>query len=66
VKERSTDVEQQVTILKRNATVPEDILPALLLPGGLSRARQQYLYKNVRPFVCQVYRDVTCPLLREE
>ncbi|XP_060577599.1 uncharacterized protein LOC132734769 [Ruditapes philippinarum] len=66
VKERSTDVEQQVTILKRNATVPEDILPAVLLPGGLSRARQQYLYKNVRPFVRQVYRDVTCPPLREE
>lgn len=39
-----------------DATRP-DVVPA----GGLSPARQAYLYKSVRPYVRPAYQDSICP-----
>ncbi|KAI7808698.1 chaperonin [Triplophysa rosa] len=35
--------------------------PVILTPPGLSLQRQQYLYKNIRPFVDDPYKDTVCP-----
>ena len=47
----------------------EDIcvdLPSEIRPGGLSRERQIYLYKKIRPHVREQFRNITCPELNEE
>ena len=47
----------------------EDIcagLPSEILPGGLNRERQTYLFKNIRPHVREQFRNITCPEFNEE
>ena len=33
----------------------------VLIPPPLDYKRQEYLYNNIRPFVKDEYKDVTCP-----
>ena len=43
---------------------PEDVpstRPAILTPQGLSAERQQELFRHIRPYVRDPYKDVTCP-----
>ncbi|XP_062571722.1 uncharacterized protein LOC134233742 [Saccostrea cucullata] len=35
--------------------------PRTILPGGLTRERQKYLYQRIRPFVQDPWKDTTCP-----
>ena len=41
---------------------PKDAMPPLKVLPGLSRKRQEYLYKEVRQFVEPLYQDVVCPM----
>lgn len=40
---------------------PTDGLPPILQPEGLSNARQEYLYDEIRQFCEEEYKDTTCP-----
>ncbi len=33
----------------------------VLTPSPLDYKRQEYLYNNIRPFVKDEYKDITCP-----
>lgn len=35
--------------------------PEVIKPPGLSEGRKQYLYKNIRPFCKDQYKDILCP-----
>ena len=64
VKSRVEDNFQQVSILKTGVTVPTVMaagLPDILPAGGLSRERQTYLYREIRPFVPGEFADELCP-----
>ncbi|XP_060576231.1 uncharacterized protein LOC132733586 [Ruditapes philippinarum] len=37
-------------------------LPSVIHPAGLSRERQTYLYRHVRPLVRRPFQDVLCPV----
>ena len=51
-------------------TTPEQVraagLPQVLPPAGLSQERQKYLFKDIRPFVADPYKDELCPPVPEE
>ena len=36
-------------------------IPATLPAGGLSQARQDYLHKEIRPFIAVEHQDTLCP-----
>ena len=36
-------------------------LPSVIEPAGMSRARADYLYKQIRPHCHEENRDITCP-----
>ena len=60
VKTGSDTEEREIAMLKPRVQFPvhmPDILPA----AGLSKQRQTYLYKTVRPFVRPQFQDSTCP-----
>ena len=66
VKEHTNSAEKEVSIFKKGITaakVRKAKLPAVLLPEGLTRERQEYLYKEVRPYVKSEYQDIACPPL---
>ena len=51
-----------VDILKTTVQAVQDAgLPPVIAPGGMSRARRQYLHKEIRPFVQEQFRDDLCP-----
>lgn len=68
VKETSDPTEAEVPhqLLRRPGTVFDGTLPQVLPPGGLSVERQAYLYKSIRPFVREAYKDTLCPRAHEE
>ncbi|XP_048771609.1 uncharacterized protein LOC125677540 [Ostrea edulis] len=67
VKER-VDSDEKMVFLKKNGSPSFDAaaLPEILLPVGLTRERQQYLYRNVRPYVRPAHQDSLCPTPSEE
>lgn len=65
VRERADQVETEIVLLK-SAVTPEDltantVMPDIVPPGGISPERQKYLYRMVRPFVRDPYKELTCP-----
>lgn len=63
-KETARDHEEQFSFLKPGiqiSAVPE-ILPQPIPPPGLDQARQEYLYRHIREFVEDPWKDVLCPL----
>jgi hypothetical protein len=67
VKERSGSPELRVQLMRRNIqTVPHDVFPDPIAPAGISRARQDYLFRHVRPYVRPAFQDITCPGITEE
>lgn len=60
VRTSSDSEEIEVQVLRPRAQFPAS-LPPVLPAGGLSRQRQEYLYKNVRPYVRPSFQDITCP-----
>ncbi|XP_062603492.1 uncharacterized protein LOC134282462 [Saccostrea cucullata] len=67
VRERVDSEEKLVSIRKRGA--PEfdaTTLPEVIVPPGLSKERQQYLYRTVRPYVRPAHQEELCPTPAEE
>ncbi|KAK3082426.1 hypothetical protein FSP39_014609 [Pinctada imbricata] len=64
-KTKPNDEETAVSLFSAEDTYIQG-LPRHLLPGGLSRERQQYLYRHIRPFVRDDAKDDTCPPPAEE
>jgi len=65
-KEHANSAEKEISIFKKDVTaakVRKAKLPNVTSPAGLSRERQEYLYKEVRLYVKPEYRDITCPPL---
>ena len=58
--------EQRRRILKKNALLTDTDRPPVLSPAELTRDRQEYLYRSVRPYVRERYKDLTCPRRQEE
>lgn len=67
LKERIDGEEKPMSIRKRGAT-PFDAteLPEEIIPPGLTLERQQYLYRNVRPYVRPAHQEELCPTPAEE
>ena len=67
VKER-IDKEEKRICLKKMGTAVFDAthLPEQIIPPGLSRERQLYLYKTVRPYVRPAHQEALCPTPTEE
>ena len=66
IKEYTNSTEREISIFKKGITaakVQKAKLPTAILPAGLTRERQEYLYKEVRPYVRPEYQDITCPPL---
>lgn len=62
-----TSPSVEVNLLKTDvsvAQVPRE-RPALKQPGGMTRERQRELYTTIRPYVRDMYKDVTCPPLED-
>ncbi len=60
VKKEAGSDELPFQILLQGMDFP-DGEPVILTPPGLSLQRQQYLYKNIRPFVDDPYKDTVSP-----
>ena len=52
--------EQCVRMLKKMETLPPGAPPPLA-PPGLSLQRQEYLHRQIRPYVAEAWKDVVCP-----
>ncbi|XP_065941872.1 uncharacterized protein [Magallana gigas] len=69
VKSHADDSEREITLLKSSIS-PEDIttgsvMPDILPTGGITSERQRYLFRVVRPFVRDPFKDTTCPEAEE-
>ncbi|XP_056003731.1 uncharacterized protein LOC125678765 [Ostrea edulis] len=63
----SVDVDgDKVPVILSNHDQISVNLPPEIMPGGLSRERQEYLYKHIIPHVRECFRDTTCPEFHEE
>ena len=63
----SDDIEQEIKLLKGSvAAFDPNVRPRMVLPGGLTRDRQAYLYSRDRPFVQNPWKDVTYPPVQTE
>ena len=51
LKIKKTDIFEEISVLS--------IL--VLMPPPLDYKRQEYLYQNIRPFVRDEFKDITCP-----
>ena len=62
IKQTPVDEEVEVQMLRdpEYRFTQEDI-PRVLLAPGVSRERQTYLYRNVRRYVRDIAKDLTCP-----
>ena len=65
LREKTDSPEQCLRILQVNADVFEDSFPDVIQAGGISRARQEYLFKKIRPFVREEHKNELCPPLEE-
>ena len=56
--------DRTTTILKATAdttSMNSTTLPSVIEPAGMSRARSDYLYKQIRPYCHEENCDITCP-----
>lgn len=60
LKESVDSEETSVSIMKSPISDPH-ARPILITPPGLSRDRQTYLYRNVRPYVRPLHQEEVCP-----
>lgn len=60
LKESVDSEETRVSIMKSPISDPH-ARPILITPPGLSRDRQMYLYRNVRPYVRPLHQEEVCP-----
>ena len=51
----------QVIKLLKGEEEPDNSLPPIITPMGLSEQRQQYLFNEIREFVAKEHRDTVCP-----
>ncbi|KAJ8308706.1 hypothetical protein KUTeg_013580 [Tegillarca granosa] len=58
--------ETTFTLVKRSVDQVPLNRPDPVTPKGLSRDRQKYLFKSVRPYVRPMFQDITCPAPSEE
>ena len=65
VKENLDSAERCLHILQVSPDVFERSFPEVLTPSGISRARQEYLFKRIRPFVKESFKDELCPSVEE-
>ena len=65
LREKTDSPEHCLRILQVNADVFEDSFPDVIQAGGISRARQEYLFKKIRPFVREEHKNELCPPLEE-
>ena len=62
VKETADSEEQKINILKMPGfRFGGTNSPEIIQPKGMSRARLEYLYNTVRPFVRPAFQDAICP-----
>lgn len=62
MKESVDDTEVRFVTCKTHLLpMAEADIPEPIVPAGLSRERQVYLYRHVRPLVRQPYQDILCP-----
>jgi hypothetical protein len=59
-KTRISDAEQRFTLCSDVSRLPKSA-PSAIVPPGLDRARREYLFKNIRPYVEDPWKDVMCP-----
>ena len=59
-KTRIEEEEQKFLLFKKTAALPREKPPSLPSPG-LDFQRRDYLYKNIRQFVPDEFKDVMCP-----
>ncbi|XP_064614611.1 uncharacterized protein LOC135478267 [Liolophura sinensis] len=60
VKEHSESAETEFNILMSDSSFPRGALD-VLAPPGLPLQRQQYLYKSIREYVDEPFKDTVCP-----
>lgn len=60
VKEHSESAETEFNILMSDSSFPRGA-PDVLAPPGLPLQRQQYLYKSIREYVDEPFKDTVCP-----
>ena len=65
VKENLDSAERCLHILQVSPDVFERSFQEVLMPSGISRARQEYLFKRIRPFVREGFKDELCPSVEE-
>ena len=66
IKEHITSTKREISIFKEGITAPKvqkAKLPSVIFPVGLTRERQEYMYKEGRCYVKSEYQDITCPPL---
>lgn len=67
VKERIDFEEKYINVKKKGSPQFEATgMPALIHPAGMTRERQHYLYRNVRPYVRPAHQEDLCPTPAEE
>ena len=61
----STTMDDGTTIILKatadTTSMNSTTLPSGIEPAGMSRARSNYLYKQIRPHSHEENRDITCP-----
>nr|XP_022302539.1 uncharacterized protein LOC111110356 [Crassostrea virginica] len=60
--------EKQIQLFKEGVDVNKmrSEFPEVIMPGGLSKDRVRYLFREIRPYVKAPYKDATCPAPEEE
>ena len=62
MKECADGPETSVKILKSDPEALADpVMPDIVPPAGLTEQRENYLFRMVRPFVKDPFKDITCP-----
>ena len=65
LKEKIVKPEQCLRIRQIPTEAFMDSFPDVIQAGGISRARQEYLFKRIRPFVREEHKNELCPPLEE-
>ena len=62
MREYADGPETSVKILKSEPeALADQVMPDILPPAGLTRERESYLYRMIRPYVRDPYKNLTCP-----
>ena len=61
--------EREITLLKPTVRLEDlttgRVMPEILPPGGMTLERQRYLFRMVRPFVRDPFKNTTCSDVEE-